>query len=94
MFKPLLDVKPREDVSHNHNYDLSLSLYKFVSFGFINSIIFVFCYFLYLFKCISGLLVFADSDDVFYTLSFYLRTLRTMSRFGWGARIVDDIKKN
>ena len=26
--------------------------------------------------------------DVFYTLSFYLRTLRTMSRFGWGERVV------
>ena len=25
-FKPFLDVKPKEDVSHNHNYNLSLSL--------------------------------------------------------------------
>jgi hypothetical protein len=25
-FNPFLDVKPREDVSHNHNCDLSLSL--------------------------------------------------------------------
>jgi hypothetical protein len=37
--------------------------------------------------------VFDVSGDVFYTLSFYLRTLRTMSRFGWGERVVVDIKK-
>ena len=68
-----------------------------MSFGFI----IVFCCFLYLFKCvsgllvfdISGLLVFAISGDVFYTLSFYLRTLRTMSYFGWGERVVLDLKK-
>jgi hypothetical protein len=35
--------------------------------------------------------VFVVSGDVFYTLSFYLRTLRTMSRFGWGERVVVDI---
>jgi hypothetical protein len=64
-----------------------------LSFGFINSIIFVFCYFWYLFKCVSGLSVFVVSGDVFYTLSFYLRTLRTMSHFGWGERVVVDIKK-
>jgi len=28
--------------------------------------------------------MFFVSDDVFYTLSFYLKTLRTMSHFGWG----------
>jgi hypothetical protein len=40
------------------------------------------------------LLVFVVSGDVFYTLSFYLMTLRTMSRFGWGERVVVvDIKK-
>jgi len=63
-----------------------------VSFGFI----IVFYCFLYLFKCVSGLSVFVVSGDVFYTLSFYLRTLRTMSRFGWGERVVVDIyiKKN
>jgi hypothetical protein len=44
-------------------------------------------------QCISGLSVFVVSGDVFYTLSFYLRTLRTMSRFGWGERVVVDIKK-
>jgi hypothetical protein len=71
-------------VSQNHNYNLSLSLQELVSFGFINSIIFVFCCFLYLFKCVSGLLVFTVSGDVFYTLSFYLRTLRTMSFFWLG----------
>jgi sulfite exporter TauE/SafE len=64
-----------------------------VSFGFINSIVFVFCCFLYLFKCVSSLSVVAVSGDVFYTLSFCLRTLRTMSRFGWGERVVVDIKK-
>jgi sulfite exporter TauE/SafE len=64
-----------------------------VSFGFINSIVFVFCCFLYLFKCVSSLSVVAVSSDVFYTLSFCLRTLRTMSRFGWGERVVVDIKK-
>jgi len=37
--------------------------------------------------------VFAVAGDVFYTLSFYLMTLRTMSRSGWGERIVVDIKK-
>jgi hypothetical protein len=37
--------------------------------------------------------VFAVSGDVFYILSFYLRTLRTMSRFGWGKMVVVDIKK-
>jgi len=62
-----------------------------VSFGFINSILF--CYFLYLFKCVSGSSVFVVSGDVFYTLSFYLMTLRTMSRSGWGKRVVVDIKK-
>jgi hypothetical protein len=46
-----------------------------------------------LFKCVSGLSVFVVSGDVFYTLSFYLRTLRTMSRFGWGERVIVDIKK-
>jgi len=46
-----------------------------------------------LFKCVSGLSVFVVSGDVFYTLSFYLMTLRTMSRFGWGERVVVDIKK-
>jgi hypothetical protein len=65
-----------------------------VSFGFINSIIFfLFCYLLYLFKCVSGLSVFAASGDDFYTLSFYLRTFRTISRSGWGERVVVDIKK-
>jgi hypothetical protein len=37
--------------------------------------------------------VFIVSGDVFYTLSFYLRTLRTMSHFGWGERVVVDIEK-
>jgi hypothetical protein len=38
--------------------------------------------------------VFVVSGDVFYTLSFYLMTLRTISRFGWGERVVVvDIKK-
>jgi hypothetical protein len=64
-----------------------------MSFGFINRIIFVFCSFLYLFKCVSGLSVVTVSGDVFYTLSFCLRTLMTMSRFGWGGRVVVDIKK-
>jgi len=64
-----------------------------MSFGFINSIIFVFCSFLYLFKCVSRLLVVDVSGDVFYTLSFCLRTLRTMSHFGWEERVVVDIKK-
>jgi hypothetical protein len=73
--------------------DLSLSLWKLVSFGFLHSILFVFYYFLYLFKCVSALSVVAVSDDVFYTLSFYLKTLRTMSHFGWGERVVVD-KKN
>jgi hypothetical protein len=63
-----------------------------VSFGFINSIIFVFCSFLYLFKCVSGLSVVVVSGDIFYTLFFYLRTLRTISRFGWRERVVVDIK--
>jgi len=53
----------------------------------------MFCYLLYLFKCVSGLSVFAASGDVFYTLSFYVRTLRTMSRFGWGERVVVYKKK-
>jgi len=68
-----------------------------MSFGFINSIIFFYfdykIYVLYLFKCVSGLLVFAVSGDVFYTLSFYLMTLRTMSHSGWEERVVVDIKK-
>jgi len=72
--------------------DLSLCLWNLVSFGFINGIFF-FCYFLYLFKCVSCLSVFVVSGDVFYTLSFYLRTLRTMSRLRWGERVVVDIKK-
>jgi len=46
-----------------------------------------------LFKCVSGLSVFVVSGDVFYTLSFYLMTLRTMSRSGWGERVVVDNKK-
>jgi hypothetical protein len=54
----------------------------------------LFCYFLYLFKYVSGLLVFIVSSDVFYTLSFYLMTLRTMSRFGGGERVVVVDKKN
>ena len=62
--------------------------------GFINSIRFVFCYFLYLFKCVLGLSVVVVSDDVFYILFFYLRTLRTMSRFGWGERVVYKKKTN
>jgi hypothetical protein len=37
--------------------------------------------------------VFAVSGDVFYTLSFYLITLRTMSRFSWEERVVVDIIK-
>jgi len=37
--------------------------------------------------------MFVVLGDIFYTLSFYLRTLRTMSRFGWGERVVVDIKK-
>jgi len=37
--------------------------------------------------------MFAVSGNVFYTLSFYLMTLRTMSRSGWGERVVVDIKK-
>jgi len=37
--------------------------------------------------------VFVVSGDVFYTLSFYLMTLRTMSRSGWGERVVVDNKK-
>ena len=53
----------------------------------------MFCYFLYLFKCVSGLSVFVVSGDVFYTLSFYLMTWRTMSRSDWGERVVVDIKK-
>jgi hypothetical protein len=53
----------------------------------------VFCYFLYLFKCVSGLSVFAVSGDVFYTLSLYLRTLRTMSRFSWGRGYWSILKK-
>jgi hypothetical protein len=53
----------------------------------------LFCYFLYLFKYVSGLSMFAVSGDVFYTLSFYFRSLRIMSRFGWDEGIVVDIKK-
>ena len=37
--------------------------------------------------------MFVISGDVFYTLSFYLKTLRTMSHFGWGERVVVDILK-
>jgi hypothetical protein len=37
--------------------------------------------------------VFVVSGDVFYTLSFYLMTLRTMSHSGWRERVVIDIKK-
>jgi len=37
--------------------------------------------------------MFVVSSDVFCTLSFYLRTLRTMSHFDWGERVVVDIKK-
>ena len=37
--------------------------------------------------------MFAVSGDVFYTLSFDLRTLRILSRFGWEERVVVDIKK-
>jgi len=48
---------------------------------------------LYLFKCVSGLSVFAILGDVFYTLYFYLMTLRTMSHSGWGEKVVVDIKK-
>jgi len=60
-----------------------------VSFGFIHGIIFfLFCYFLYLFKCVLGLSVVTALGDVFYTLPFYLRTLRTMSHFGWEERVV------
>jgi len=61
-----------------------------MSFGFINSILIFFCYFLYLFKCVSGLSVFVVLGDVLLTLSFYLRTLRTMSRFDWGEKVVVD----
>ena len=60
---------------------------NFVSFGFI----IVFYCFLYLFKCVSGLSVFAISGDVFCTLSFYLKTLRTMSHSSWRERVVVDI---
>ena len=41
-----------------------------------------------MFKCVSGLSVVIVLGDVFYTLSFYLRILRTMSRFGWRVRVV------
>jgi hypothetical protein len=44
-------------------------------------------------QCVSGLSVFVVSGDVFYTLSFYLRTLRTMSRFGWGGKGSRYLKK-
>jgi hypothetical protein len=38
--------------------------------------------------------VFAVSDDIFYTLSFYFRTLRRGERGeGRGERVVVDIKK-
>jgi hypothetical protein len=62
--------------------ELSLCLWNLVSFGFINNILF---YFVISYIClsVSGLLVFVVSGDVFYTLSFYLRTLR----------VVVDIKK-
>jgi len=53
----------------------------------------VFCCFLYLFKCVLSLSVVVVSGDVFYTLSFYLKTLRTMFHFGWGERVVVDKKK-
>jgi hypothetical protein len=53
----------------------------------------LFCYFLYLFKCVSGFSIVVVSGDVFFTLSFYLRTLRTMSHFGWGKMVVVDTKK-
>jgi len=62
-----------------------------MSFGFINSIVFCFVISYILFKCVSGLSVFVVSGDVFYTLSFYLMTLRTMSRSSWGERVVVDI---
>jgi hypothetical protein len=65
-----------------------------LSNNMVASIIFVFCCFLYLFKCVSGLSIVAVSDNVFYTPSFYLRTLRTMFHFCWGERVVVDIKKN
>jgi hypothetical protein len=38
--------------------------------------------------------MFVVSGDVFSTLSFYLRTLRIMSRFDWGERVVVIKKKN
>ena len=63
-----------------------------MSFGFINNILFCFVI-SYICLSVSGLSVFVVSGDVFYTLSFYLRTLRTMSRFGWGERVVVDKKK-
>ena len=37
--------------------------------------------------------MFVISGDVFYSLSFYLKTLKTMSHFGWGERVVVDILK-
>jgi len=37
--------------------------------------------------------MFVVSGDVFYTLYFYLMTLRTMSRSDWGERVVIDKKK-
>jgi len=49
----------------------------------------MFCYFF----SVSGLSIVIVSGDVFYTLSFYVRTLRTMSHFSWGERVVVDIKK-
>jgi len=72
--------------------DLSLCLWILVSFGFINSILFCF---VISYICLSVFQVCqcSFSDDVFYTLFFYLMTLRTMSRSGWGERVVVDIKK-
>jgi hypothetical protein len=46
-----------------------------------------------LFKYVSGLSIVAASGDVFYTLPFYLKTLRTISHFGWGERVVIVSKK-
>ena len=44
-----------------------------------------------MFKCVLGFSIVAVSGDVFFTLSFYLRTLRT--HFGWWERVVVDKKK-
>ena len=59
---------------------------KLMSFGFINSIVFCFV--------ISYICLSVVSGDVFDTLYFYLMTLRTMYRSGYGERVVVDIKKN